>query len=100
MSKPDKSRLLHSINGKEIYLDPTTWRLFSLLQESQNKPISSRDIYQDIWGNTPILPTFKIVSTYIWELRKCLRDTKWCVSSKFGQGFCFYTLQEIKCQKP
>lgn len=85
--------LYHTNSTATTRLSPTEWRIFEILYENKDKPITTGTIFDKIWGNVRPCPSSNIVPAYVCEIRKKLPGTGWCIRSKFGRGYNFYTLE-------
>lgn len=61
---------LIKVNGKEVKLSKTAWKLLELLLKNRGKVVSTETILNCIWEDKPV--GSEIVRAYIKELRKVL----------------------------
>ncbi len=90
----NKSNMTTFLNGKELFLTPTEFKLLSLLLNHINKLVGIETIYNEIWQSSEEINK-GILKTHISRLRQkidCDNSDSYNITSSYGRGYSFITL--------
>ena len=87
-----------TLQGEEIDLTPTEFKLLAFLIRHPHKTLSNRTLLNEVWGDAYIHAK-ALLSLYIYQLRQKLneseRDHKY-IQTQWGQGYWFNPLPQVK----
>ena len=90
------------LQGEEIDLTPTEFKLLAFLIRHPHKTLSNRTLLNEVWGDAYI-HTKALLSLYIYQLRQKLdesnREHKY-IQTQWGQGYWFNPLPQTQKSSP
>jgi DNA-binding winged helix-turn-helix (wHTH) protein len=92
----DAQRVL--INGKEVSLTPTEFKLLAFFVRNPQKTLSTRTLLSEIWGDV-YSHDKSLLSLYIHQIRQKLRGggaSHEYIKTQWGQGYWFNSLEQTK----